>query len=117
MLKQFAPNAVTPPSPNRRHWIRSATDVVTTAAHGPRIMATRALPTACPELPPGTGTLNIIITNENAAARARYGTCRDRRDFCTQYPAYSQIGIITIYRRIKVIGPRYPSGICMFSPE
>jgi hypothetical protein len=117
MLKQFAPKAVIPPSPKTRHWIRSATDVVTTAAQGPRIIATSALPTACPELPPGTGTLNIMITNENAAASARYGTCRDRRFFWTQYPAYSQIGIIIRYMTIKVVGPKYPSGICITTPD
>src|SRR5208337_4949232 len=106
ILKQLAPNAVTPPSPKIRHWMSNAHDVVTTAAQGPRIMATSALPTACPELPPGTGTLNIMITNENAAASARYGTCRDRSDFCTQYPAYSQIGIIIRYMMINVVGPK-----------
>src|SRR5208283_527994 len=87
ILKQFAPYAVIPPSPKTRHWMISATEVQTTAAQGPRTIAISALPTACPELPPGTGTLNIIITNENAAPSARYGTCRDRRFFCTQYPA------------------------------
>jgi hypothetical protein len=58
-----------------------------------------------------------MMTKENAAASARYGTCRVLSDFCTQYPAYSQIGIITMYKRMNVVGPKYPSGICMFSPE
>jgi hypothetical protein len=30
-------------------------------------MAARATPVACPVVPPGSGTLNIITTNENAA--------------------------------------------------
>jgi len=46
-----------------------------TAAQGPRTQATITPPTICPVEPPGMGILNIIITNVNAALRARSGIC------------------------------------------
>jgi hypothetical protein len=44
------------------------------AAHGPNINAITAEPTACPVVPPGIGTLNIIIRKANADAIPRNGT-------------------------------------------
>ena len=37
------------------------------AASGPSRIAMSVPPTACPVVPPGSGTLNIIATNEKAA--------------------------------------------------
>ena len=68
MLKQFAPIAVMPPSPNTSACIISTTETAITAVHGPSSMAIIAAPTAWPVVPPGIGTLNIITRNEKAAA-------------------------------------------------
>src|ERR1700758_2640712 len=67
MLKQFAPRVVIPPSPNNRAWIASASEIAKAEAHGPKTMAATVTPSACPVVPPGSGILNIITTNENAA--------------------------------------------------
>ena len=45
-------------------------------AHGPSTMAATATPTACPVVPPGSGRLNIIMMNENAANTESNGTIR-----------------------------------------
>ena len=68
MLKQFAPNARIPPSPKSSAWISNAMDTDMHPAAGlPVRIAIRVPPTACPVVPPGSGTLNIIPRNENAA--------------------------------------------------
>jgi hypothetical protein len=67
--------AVIPPSPNRPAWMTSAMEIAITAAHGPRMIAIRVAPTAWPVDPPMTGTLNIMMTNENAAPSAMRGIC------------------------------------------
>ena len=75
MLKQLAPMAVMPPSPNRPAWMTSAMEIAITAAHGPRRIAISVAPTACPVDPPITGTLNIMMTKEKAAPSASSGIC------------------------------------------
>jgi hypothetical protein len=70
------------------------------------MIATNPLPTACPVLPPGMGTLNIMMTNEKAAASARYGTCFVLRFVRSHLPAQYQIGIIMIQKGMYVFGPK-----------
>ena len=50
-------------------------------------------PTACPVDPPTTGTLNIMMTNENAAPSASSGICLALSVFFTLTAATAQIGI------------------------
>ena len=76
MLKQLAPIAVMPPSPKNSAWMISATEVVITAAHGPSTIAVSVPPTPCAVVPPGTGTLNIMIANVNAEKIESSGTVR-----------------------------------------
>ncbi len=83
------------------------------AAHGPRMMAISVAPTACPVEPPMTGTLNIMITNENAAPSAMSGTCLVLRVFFTLAEATAQIGTMATSSTAYVCGPRYPSGMCI----
>ena len=74
ILKQFAPNARIPPSPKRRACISRAIETAMHPAAGlPVSMAIRVPPTACPVVPPGSGTLNIIPRNEKAAPIPRSG--------------------------------------------
>ena len=76
MLKQLAPIAVIPPSPKNRAWMMSAIDTARPPISGPSRMAARVAPTAWPVVPPGSGTLNIMMMNEKAAMRAIIGTLR-----------------------------------------
>ena len=48
--------------------MRSAIESARHAASGPSSTARTVPPTACPVVPPGSGTLNIIAKKENAAA-------------------------------------------------
>ena len=74
ILKQFAPNARIPPSPKRSACINSAMETdIHPAAGLPVKIAIRVPPTACPVVPPGSGTLNIIPKNEKAAHMPRSG--------------------------------------------
>ena len=84
-----------------------------TAAQGPSRIAISVAPTAWPVEPPTTGTLNIMMTNENAAASASSGICRVRRVRFTLRAAITQMGSMTSHRTTKVCGPRYPSGMCI----
>ena len=95
MLKQLAPSAVIPPSPNNKAWTTKATVMAIQAAHGPKSMATNTPPTACPVEPPGIGTLNIMITKVNAAPIASMGTCLALRVFLTILEASAHTGSIT----------------------
>jgi hypothetical protein len=76
MLMQFAPMAVMPPSPKRRAWMTRAMVMEKSAPKGPIAMAIRTPPTACPVVPPGRGTLNIITRKLKAAEIARRGARR-----------------------------------------
>src|SRR3990172_7512673 len=113
MLKQFAPIAVTPPSPNRRAWMTRAMLIESVAPHGPTAIAIRTPPTACPVLPPGRGRLNIITRKENAAEMARRGALRASRLSRTLRAAIAQRGAQAAYAAVYVGGPRYPSGMCI----
>src|SRR5450759_275848 len=112
MLMQLAPMAVMSPSPNTSAWITSAMDTAIAAAHGPSRMAMSVAPTAWPVEPPMTGTLNIMITNEKAAASAMSGTCLALSAFLTLAPATHQMGTMAASSATYVCGPRYPSGMC-----
>ncbi len=76
MLKQLAPIAVIPPSPNSRACMTSAIEIARMEAHGPSTIAAMPMPTACPVVPPGRGRLNIMMMNENAANTESRGTIR-----------------------------------------
>ncbi len=79
MLKQFAPKVVIPPSPKKRAWMAIAIEIDMIAPEGPITMAAMVTPSACPVVPPGSGKLNIISTNENAAKTEMRGTMRTVR--------------------------------------
>ena len=76
MLKQFAPKVVIPPSPKNTAWISSAMDNESMEAHGPSARVAAPTPSACPVVPPGSGTLNIMMTKQNALETATRGTNR-----------------------------------------
>ncbi len=98
MLKQLAPMAVMPPSPNRPAWMTRAMDTAITAAQGPRMMAMSVAPTACPVDPPITGTLNIMMTKAKAEPSASSGICLTLSVRLTLRAAITQMGIITASR-------------------
>ena len=52
----------------------SAIDIPRIEAQGPSTMAAIPTPTACPVVPPGSGRLNIMMMNENAANTDNSGT-------------------------------------------
>src|SRR5262249_28737972 len=83
-LKQFAPSANTPPSPKKSACISNATEIASIAAQGPSAIAASPIPAACPVVPPGSGRLDIIRTNENAAASDSSGINRVCSDFLTR---------------------------------
>src|SRR5581483_7925736 len=88
-------------------------DTASNAAQGPNTTAAIVAPTACPVVPPGSGTLNIITTKENAANSAMSGTVRlfnMPRTFCV---ARIQNGAATTYIAAAVSGLKYPSGMCI----
>ena len=55
-----------------------------TAAHGPSTTAISVPPTPWAVVPPGTGTLNIMIVKLSAEKIARSGTVRLFRTFLTR---------------------------------
>ena len=71
MLKQLAPSVIRPPSPKSSACSSRATDTATVAYWGPSSRAISAPPTPCAVVPPGVGTLNIMMRNENAAPAPR----------------------------------------------
>ncbi len=93
MFKQLAPIAVTPPSPNSNAWMTTLMLMASAAPHGPTASATSTPPIACPVVPPGSGRLNIMITNVNAAPNARSGTRRAARRPLTRRAATLQSGM------------------------
>ena len=93
MLKQFAPNVVIPPSPKNTAWISSAIDTESMDAQGPSTTVAAPTPTACPVVPPGSGTLNIMMTKQNALTTASSGTRRVLSNRLTRANAIYQIGI------------------------
>src|SRR4030042_1475789 len=106
MFRQFAPMQVIPPSPKSTACTISAIDTATHAAHGPSSTAASTAPTAWPVVPPGIGTLNIMITKQNAALRASIGTCLARRDLFSLRDAAIQNGAAAAYAAAYVCGPR-----------
>src|SRR5579871_4170615 len=113
MLKQFAPSAVTPPSPKNTAWIARATEIARMEAQGPSTIAATPIPTACPVVPPGNGKLNIITTKEKAANNEMSGNRRACRADSTRFSAIYQNGVAAAANVAQVEGLRYPSGICI----
>ncbi len=91
-LKQLAPRVRIPPSPKSNAWIASATEIASAAPHGPSTIAAIAIPTACPVVPPGSGRLNIMMTNEKAAKSEIKGTKRVASSARTRRSAIVQNG-------------------------
>jgi hypothetical protein len=106
MLKELAPKAKTPPSPKKRAWMAKATEAAITAAQGPKMMATKTLPTAWPVVPPGRGTLNIMMTKEKAAKRAMRGTIFAVKTPFTFWLARYQKGAVATYIAAQLAGLR-----------
>src|SRR5271169_4464424 len=93
----------------------SAIEMARTAPDGPSTMAAMVTPMAWPVVPPGSGRLNIITTNPNAANTETSGTTRPpaagkrlRRSRAAYHPAMA-----AAYSVAQVDGLKYPSGICM----
>src|SRR6266545_2051278 len=95
MLKQFAPMAVMPPSPNNSAWIMRATETAISAAQGPRRIAMRVAPVAWPVVPPRIGILNSMITKLKEAPSARYGACLALRVLFSLQDAADQNGTMS----------------------
>ena len=113
MLKQLMRIARTPPSPKNSAWMIRATLTEITAAHGPRMIAVMVPPTPCAVVPPGTGTLNIMIVKVSAEKIARSGMVRLFRTVFTRWVARPQAGIVRRPALSEMIGLRYPSGMCI----
>ena len=82
-------------------------------AHGPSTMLATPMPTACPVVPPGSGRLNIMMTNENAANTDRRGIIRVFSIVFTRFRATIQKGAAAANRPTQVEGLKYPSGMCI----
>ena len=106
MLRQLAPNVRMPPSPKSTAWSPSATDTAMQAASGPKSRATSAPPTAWPVVPPGSGTLNIMSRNENAAQMPRNETCSRESARRTWRTQWAQMGTIATAATASVWGER-----------
>src|SRR3954453_16772151 len=106
MLKQLAPYADMPPSPKKIACTNNATEMASIDIQGPRTIAEIPIPTACPVVPPGSGKLNIISTNENAEKTARSGTACVASFALTRFIATYQKGVAAAYRPAQVLGLR-----------
>ena len=93
MLKQFAPKVVIPPSPKKTAWISKAIETESMDAHGPSTTVAAPTPIACPVVPPGSGTLNIMMTKQNALTTASSGTRRVFSRHLTRANATDQNGM------------------------
>src|SRR5215510_11287243 len=113
MLKEFAPNVVIPPSPKNSAWMNSATEIDMIAPQGPRTIAAIPTPTAWPVVPPGSGTLNIMITNAKAANTESDGINRALNCRLHRRTATYQNGIAPQYIAAQVEGLNVPSGMCI----
>ena len=106
MLKQLAPKARMPPSPKMTAWMSSAIETDKHAASGPKSKAMSVPPTACPVVPPGSGTLNIMSRNENAAAMPMKATCLASSFSWTFLAQCTQMGTIATPSTASVAGER-----------
>jgi hypothetical protein len=66
----------------------------------------RVPPTPFAVVPPGTGTLNIMIANVKAEKTARSGTVRPPTERLTRTPATAQNGAAEAYITPQVAGLR-----------
>ena len=83
-----------------------AMEMARTAAQGPKSMATSVPHTACPVVPPGMGTLNIMARKLNAAATPRSGIFSRGTVWRTLREACSHTGTITAPMTPQVEGLR-----------
>ena len=68
MLTKFAPRAVKPPSPKRKHWTSKTAAITAAPAHGPSRTAARTPPSRCPDAGiTSNGKLIIWAAKTNAA--------------------------------------------------
>ena len=95
-----------PPSPKKIAWIASATEIARIEPHGPSTTAATPMPTAWPVVPPGSGRLNIITTNENAENSDKSGTKRACSSACIRCMAMTQNGVAAAYSAAHVEGLR-----------
>ncbi len=82
----------------------SATLTPMTAAHGPARWPSRSRPTPWAVVPPGTGTLNIMIVKLIALKIARSGIVRSLRTALTFWLATPQVGIVATPIPTEMIG-------------
>ena len=75
-------------------------------AHGPNTAAASPNPMAWPLVPPGSGTLNIITTNEKAENKESNGTNRVCNSWETLRKATIQNGVDAAYMLAQVDGLR-----------
>ncbi len=104
MLKQLAPSVLMPPSPKNRAWIASAMEMARMAPDGPSTIAAMVTPNAWPVVPPGSGRLNIITTNENAAKTEISGTTRLSNMRFKRFSAEYHPAIAAAYSTAQVDG-------------
>ncbi len=104
MLKQLAPSVLMPPSPKNRAWIASAMEMARIAPDGPSTMAEMVTPNAWPVVPPGSGRLNIMTTNENAAKTEISGTTRLSSMRFKRFSAEYHPAIAAAYNTAQVDG-------------
>src|SRR5271169_4170533 len=90
-----------------------AMEMARIAPDGPSTMAAMVTPTAWPVVPPGSGRLNIMTTNANAANTEMSGTTRLSRERLRRFNAAYHPAIAPAYSVAQVDGLRYPSGMCM----
>ena len=106
MFSALAKIARIPPSPKKSAWMMSATLTAITAAHGPSTIAISVPPTPWAVVPPGTGTLNIMIVKLSAAKMARSGMVRWLRIALTFWVAIPQTGSVAAPRPMETTGLR-----------
>src|SRR5208283_1631256 len=90
-----------------------AIDSARIAPDGPSTMAAMVTPNACPVVPPGSGRLNIITTNENAAKTEISGMTRASSTRFSRLSAEYHPATAPAYITAQVEGLRYPSGMCI----
>lgn len=73
-------------------------------AHGPSTMLATPIPTAWPVVPPGSGKLNIMMTNEKAANTESRGIIRVFNMRRTRLSATTQNGLAAPNNATQVDG-------------
>ena len=79
-------------------------EMASTAPDGPSTIAEMVTPNAWPVVPPGSGRLNIMTTNENAAKTEMSGTTRLSNTRFSRFSAEYQPAIAAAYNTAQVDG-------------